>query len=179
MRKLPTLTTERLVLRPFLLSDATIVQLLAGSREVADTTLAIPHPYLDGMAESWIATHEGAWTRHESATLAIVEAEAGLVGAISLRIELPQRRAELGYWIGVPYWGRGYATEAVRAMLEFGFRRLSLHRVYAFHFERNPASGRVMAKAGMQREGTLRGHYFRWGAPEDVAVWGILAPPVE
>jgi hypothetical protein len=76
MRKLPTLTTERLVLRPFLLSDAKNVQFLAGDREVADTTLTIPHPYLDGMAESWIGMHEGAWTRHESATLAITEAEA-------------------------------------------------------------------------------------------------------
>ena len=179
MRRLPTLTTERLVLRPFLLSDAKNVQLLAGDREVADTTLAIPHPYLDGMAESWIAMHEGAWTRHESATLAITEAEAGLVGTMSLRIELPQRRAELGYWIGVPYWGRGYATEAARAMIEFGFRRLSLHRIYAHHFARNAASGRVMEKAGMRHEGTLRGHFFRWGAPEDVAVWGILSTPVE
>lgn len=179
MRKLPTLTTERLVLRPFLLSDAAVVQRLAGSREVADTTLAIPHPYLDGMAESWIGTHEGAWTRHESATLAITEAEEGLVGAISLRIELPQRRAELGYWIGVPYWGRGYATEAVRAMLAFGFGRLSLHRIYAYHFVRNPASGRVMAKAGMHHEGTLRGHFYRWGAPEDVAIWGRCAEPAE
>jgi RimJ/RimL family protein N-acetyltransferase len=102
-----------------------------------------------------------------------------LVGAISLRIELPQRRAELGYWVGVPYWGRGFATEAARAMIEFGFRRLSLHRIYAHHFVRNPASGRVMEKAGMQHEGTLRGHFFRWGAPEDVAVWGILSTPVE
>jgi RimJ/RimL family protein N-acetyltransferase len=62
-------------------------------------------------------------------------------------------------------------------MLEFGFGRLSLHRIYAHHFVRNPASGRVMAKAGMQHEGTLRGHFFRWGAPEDVAIWGRCAEP--
>lgn len=179
MRKLPTLITERLLLRPFLLSDATAVQRLAGNREVADTTLSIPHPYLDGMAEAWIASHQGAWTRHECATFAITEAEAGLVGAISLRIELPQRRAELGYWIGRPYWDRGFATEAARAMLDFGLHRLSLHRIYAFHFVRNPASGRVMEKAGMQHEGTLRGHFYRWGAPEDVAVWGLLSAPAE
>lgn len=75
MRKLPTLETRRLVLRPFLLSDAATVQRLAGDRAVADTTLSIPHPYVDGMAEQWIATHEGAWTRHEMATLAITEPE--------------------------------------------------------------------------------------------------------
>jgi RimJ/RimL family protein N-acetyltransferase len=174
MRQLPTLTTDRLVLRPFLLSDAATVQRLAGDRAVADTTLSIPHPYVDGMAEQWIATHEGAWTRHEMATLAITEPEAGLVGAISLRIELSHRRAEMGYWIGAPYWGLGYATEAARAMLAFGFEKLSLQRVYAHHFTRNPSSGRVMAKAGMQLEGTLRRHVYRWDQPEDVAAWGLV-----
>ncbi len=175
MRKLPTLATARLSLRPFLLSDAATVQRLAGERAVADTTLTIPHPYADGMAESWIATHEGAWTRHESATLAITAQDAGLVGAIALRIELPQRRAELGYWIGMPFWNQGYATEAARAIIGFGFAQLSLQRIYAHHFVRNPASGRVMEKAGLRHEGVLRGHFFRWGIPEDVAVWGMLA----
>lgn len=174
MRQLPTLKTGRLVLRPFLLSDAATVRHLAGDRAVADTTLSIPHPYLEGMAEQWIATHEGAWTRHEMATFAITEPEAGLVGAISLRIELSHRRAEMGYWIGVPYWGLGYATEAGRAMVAFGFGKLGLQRIYAHHFVRNPASGRVMAKLGMQREGTWRRHFYRWDQPEDVAAWGLL-----
>ena len=175
MRTLPTIHAERLVLRPFLLSDAAIVQHLAGNRDVADTTLSIPHPYADGMAESWIATHQGAWTRHEESTLAITEQDAGLVGAITLRIQLPQRRAELGYWIGAPFWGRGYATEAAKAMIAFGFGKLSLQRIFAHHMVRNPASGRVMAKAGMAHEGTLRRHFYRWGVAEDIAVWGILA----
>lgn len=174
MRKLPTLRSDRLVLRPFLLSDAATVQRLAGERAVADTTLTIPHPYADGLAETWIASHEGAWTRHEMATLAITEADAGLVGAISLRIELTHRRAELGYWIGTPYWGLGYATEAARAMVTFGFGKLSLQRIFAQHFTRNPASGRVMTKIGMRLEGTLRQHFFRWNTPEDVALWGML-----
>lgn len=178
MRQLPTLRTSRLVLRPFLLSDAATVQRLAGDRAVADTTLSIPHPYSDGMAEQWIATHEGAWTRHEMATLAITEPEAGLVGAISLRIELAHRRAEMGYWIGTPYWGLGYATEAARAMVTFGFDKLKLQRIYAHHFVRNPASGRVMAKVGMHLEGTLREHFYRWDQPEDVSAWGLLRTDV-
>lgn len=178
MRQLPTLKTDRLVLRPFLLSDAATVQRLAGDRAVADTTLSIPHPYADGMAEQWIATHEGAWTRHEMATFAVTEPDAGLVGAVSLRIELAHRRAELGYWIGVPYWGLGYATEAARAVVTFGFDKLSMQRIYAQHFLRNPASGRVMAKIGMQFEGTLRQHSFRWNQPEDVAAWGLLRTEV-
>lgn len=176
MQGLPTLRTERLALRPFLLADAALVQRLAGEREVADTTLAIPHPYEDGMAESWIATHGGAWERQESATLAITTLEHGVIGAISLKLEPAQRRAELGYWIGRPYWGRGYATEATRAMIAWGFEEVGLARIYAHHMTRNPASGRVMAKAGMQHEGTLRQHFCRWGVAEDVAIWGVLAP---
>jgi len=176
MRRLPTLTTERLALRPFLLSDAASVQRLAGERDVADTTLSIPHPYADGMAEAWIATHEGAWTHHESATLAVTTIDEGLVGAVALRIELAQRRAELGYWIGRPYWGRGYATEAARAMIAWGFAHVGVARIYAHHMTRNPASGRVMEKIGMRHEGTLRQHFYREGVAEDVAIWAILAP---
>lgn len=176
MRELPTLTTPRLSLRPFRLSDAARVQSLAGKHEVADTTLSLPHPYLDGMAEGWIATHEGEWTRHEGVTLAVTEPDEGLVGAITLRIELAHRRAELGYWVGLPFWGRGYATEAAAAIVRFGFETLGVSRIYAHHFMRNPASGRVMEKVGMRREGVLPAHFWRWGVPEDVAVWGMLAP---
>ncbi len=181
MRSLPKLTTARLVLRPFLLSDAAAVQRLAGEHAVADTTLSLPHPYPSGAAEQWIGTHEGAWTRHESATLAITEPDAGLIGAIALRIELMHRRAELGYWVGVPFWRQGHATEAARAMLEFGFTRLGLGRIYAHHMVRNPASGRIMQKLGMSHEGVLRRHFFRGDSAEDVSIWGLLrsewAPP--
>jgi [ribosomal protein S5]-alanine N-acetyltransferase len=177
MRQLPTIATPRLVLRPFRLSDAARVTQLAGDREVADTTLVIPYPYPAGAAEAWIATHEGDWTRHEGASFAITEADEGVVGAISLRIELPHRRAELGYWIGRPYWGQGFATEAALAVICFGFETVAAQRIYAQHFTRNPASGRVLEKAGMQREGMLRRHVYRWGVPEDVAVWAVIAPP--
>ncbi len=64
--------------------------------------------------------------------------------------------AELGYWVGVPYWGRGYATEAAAAVVEFGFRVLALERIWARAFARNPASSRVLEKIGMAHEGTQR-----------------------
>jgi [ribosomal protein S5]-alanine N-acetyltransferase len=172
----PTLQTERLILRPFRLEDAAAVQRLAGEREVADTTLTLPHPYLDGMAESWIGTHADAWERREMVTFAITAATEGVVGAISMQLVPAHRRAELGYWVGRPYWNRGYATEAARAVIAFGFGTLALDRIHASHLTRNPASGRVMIKAGMHLEGTLLRHVIRWDRAEDVAQYAILRP---
>lgn len=174
----PTLRTERLILRPFCLEDAATVQRLAGTREVAETTLTIPHPYLDGMAETWIATQPDAWERQERVTFAITSAADGVVGAIGLRLTLQHRRAELGYWVGRPFWNHGYATEAARAILTFGFETLRLNRIHASHLVRNPASGRVMVKAGMRFEGTLRQHVLKAGRAEDLAEYAILRADV-
>jgi ribosomal-protein-alanine N-acetyltransferase len=151
-----------------------MVRLLAGEREVADTTLAIPHPYDDTMAEAWIGTHGPGWDQGAQLVYAITTKDDGLVGSVGLRIKHLYRRAELGYWIGVPYWNNGYATEAARAVLEFGFLSLGLNRILATHLTRNPASGRVMLKIGMQCEGILRQHVMKWGIPEDVATYAIL-----
>lgn len=174
---LPTLNTERLILRPFTVADASDVERLAGAREVADTTLHIPHPYPKGGGEAWISTHSSGWSNNTLLTLAIAprESPAAIVGAISLAIDQPHSRAELGYWIGSEYWGQGFATEASRAMIAFAFTELGLHRVQARHFTRNPSSGRVMQKLGMQLEGVMRDAYFRWERFEDVALYAILA----
>jgi RimJ/RimL family protein N-acetyltransferase len=169
----PILTTTRLVLRPLVQSDAPAVQRLAGAPEVASTALNIPYPYEDGMAEHWIATLGPAFDRGDLAAFAVTDAGA-LVGAVSLRLEPSHRRAELGYWIGRPYWGRGYATEAAAALIDYGFSSLDLNRIYATHFTRNPASGRVMLKLGMSYEGTHRQHVFKDGRPEDLARYAIL-----
>ena len=131
---------------------------------MADTTLKVPHPYEDGMAERWIANHGDWFERGEQAVFAITRKDDGrLLGAIGLRMKLDDQRAELGYWIGKPYWGQGYCTEAARAILTFSFERLGLHRIQACHFTRNPASGRVLQKIGMIHEGRLRQHRKRSG----------------
>jgi len=171
----PTLETERLILRPFRLTDAADVQPLAGDRAIAATTVAIPHPYPDGAAETWIASRPDRLASGCGATFALTRRDDGaLIGSMGLEINTEMQRAELGYWVGKPYWNHSYCTEAARAVLAFAFEALGLRRVFAFHFERNPASGRVMQKAGMRREGTLRKHTIKWGFVDDMEVYGVL-----
>ena len=117
----PSLETARLLLRPFTLADAPTVERLAGAYEVAHTTQNIPHPYPAGAAEEWIATHPDNFSAGSMVTFAIILREqAELCGATSLRITQRQHHAELGYWLGVPYWNRGYTTEAAMALLSYG-----------------------------------------------------------
>jgi RimJ/RimL family protein N-acetyltransferase len=176
MEKQPILATGRLLLRPFTLADAPEVQRLAGDYAVAATTL-LPYPYPDGLAEAWIASLcEGA-ERGEAAAFAVTLAgTGGLIGGVRLQVDPDHARGELGFWIAQACWGRGYATEAVRAVIGYGFSALGLHRVHAIHFSRNPASGRVMEKCGMVHEGRLRQHVRKWGVFEDVDLWGIISP---
>lgn len=175
MPKRPTLQTDRLLLRPFTLDDAARVQELAGEKEIASTTLNIPHPYELGMAEAWIKNQPEAFVKGESLTLAIVlKKEKQLIGAIGLEIDSRHDRAELGYWIGIPYWNNGYATEAARAVLEYGFVERNLNRICASHFLRNPASGKVMQKLNMRHEASFRQHVKKWGQYEDREVYAIL-----
>jgi ribosomal-protein-alanine N-acetyltransferase len=97
-----------------------------------------------------------------------------LVGAIGLGIEPEHSRAELGYWVGVPFWREGYATEAGREVVRYAFEELGLNRVYAFHFTRNPASGRVLEKIGMTHEGARRAHTLKGSEYLDNEAYGIL-----
>ncbi|HEX9632083.1 MAG TPA: GNAT family N-acetyltransferase [Gemmatimonadales bacterium] len=171
----PALLTPRLRLRSFDTADAEAVQRLAGAFAVADTTLTIPHPYEDGMAEAWIAMLAEEFAIGRQAVFAITDrATAALIGAVGLVLRPEHARAELGYWIGRPFWGLGYATEAARETLRYGFGPLGLHRIHASYFARNPASGRVLSKAGMRPEGVARGHVRRWDRYEDLVQYGIL-----
>ena len=170
----PTLTTERLILRPCVAGDAEAIQRLVSNIEIARNTLSIPHPYPDGGAAEWIAKHAERYEKSEEVEFGIViRDDDDLVGVIGL---LPKKhdRAEIGYWIGQPYWGRGYATEAARAVIGFAFGGMRLNRVEAAHFSRNPASGRVMQKAGMQYEGRRREAVLKWDEYLDTEMYSIL-----
>ncbi len=165
------LETERLVLRPPDLAYAPAIQQLAGAREVAYNTLLIPHPYPEGAAEAWLRAPR---TENDHVFILTLRDTADVAGVMGLHANPDHKRAEIGYWIAVPYWGRGYATEAARAVVRFAFDGLGLERVFAEVFSRNPASARVLQKVGMRHEGTHRRHIVKWGESIDVEAYGIL-----
>ena len=175
MKQRPTIESERLILRPFTLADAPEIQRLAGDWDIASTTLRIPHPYEGGMAEQWLETHQDSYDKDEAINFAItLRWDGTFMGGITLLLDHENDAGELGYWIGKPYWNLGYMTEAAEAVVAYAFQVLELNRIWAAHFTRNPASGRVMEKIGMTHEGSLKQSIKKWGAYEDMERYGLL-----
>jgi RimJ/RimL family protein N-acetyltransferase len=172
----PTLRTARLFLGAFDPEDAAELQRLAGAREIADTTVSIPHPYDLDHALAWIGQQRREAVRGRAVNFAIRLVPAGpLIGSAGLRdIDLEHHQAELGFWIGREWWGRGYAREAAAEVIRFGFESLGLNRICAHHMTRNPAAGKVLLAAGMQREGLLRQRVRKWGVYEDVVLYASV-----
>jgi RimJ/RimL family protein N-acetyltransferase len=170
------LRTARLLLRSLEREDVPALVRLAGVKEIAATTLNIPHPYTENDARSFLAKASEEFGAGNSIAYAICVAPSReLCGAVGLNIAETHMRAELGYWIGVPFWRMGFATEAAGAVLAFGFQALRLHRIHAHHFSGNTASQRVLEKIGMRHEGRLRGHIWKWDRFIDVENYGLLA----
>jgi ribosomal-protein-alanine N-acetyltransferase len=172
----PHIVTERLVLRELHLDDAPAIATRAGDTKVAKYLIAVPTPYPVGLAKRWIAARIAWWHYNRGVTLAIARREAPdeLLGTVSLRRFARDRRAELGYWLGLDAWGNGYATEAADALVEHGFAHLRLSRIYAQVLEGNEASCRVLEKLGMINEGIRRRHVRKGKRLLDVVLYGVL-----
>lgn len=162
MTVIPTLRTERLELRPFTDDDiARVTELLQGP-ETAATTLYIPYPYSRDDAAEWIARHPGAAEAGTDLTWAIRRREDGLlIGAIGIQITSQHRRGALGYWLDTLYWSRGYMSEAARAVVEYGFAELDLHRIEASRRPENIGSARVMENVGLAARARCAGTISR------------------
>jgi RimJ/RimL family protein N-acetyltransferase len=170
------LRTARLLLRPIGPEDVPAIVRLAGAREIAATTLRIPHPYAETDARTFLAKAIEDFRAGRSVVFAIcVAQEPQLCGAVGLHVAPAHRHAELGYWIGVPFWNHGYVTEAASAAVAFGFDTLRLHRIFAHYFAGNTASQRVLEKIGMRHEGRLRQHIQKWNEFADIENYGLLA----
>jgi RimJ/RimL family protein N-acetyltransferase len=176
MEPFPTLRTGRLVLREFALADAPELHRLARAREVARTMLHHPHPYEEGMAEEWIKSLRPMFESGTGTTFAVVLQEGDtLIGTVSLYTKAPDGTAVLGeegtgllgFWLGVPYWNKGYSTEAVAEVVRYGFEERGLRRIRANHFGTNAASGKVLRKVGLSHAGTRPSYYEKWGNAED------------
>lgn len=174
---IPTLIeTARLQLRAPEHRDIEAIVRHAGDPRVALKTTAIPHPYHLGHALAWLDSVEADRESGAAETFAIErENEPGLIGIISLELRPDRCSADAGYWIGVPFWRRGYATEALRAVLAHAFEKRGLLYVGAWHMAGNPASGRVMQKAHMRFENVVTGGLQRQGTPHDRVNYGIFA----
>lgn len=171
MRVNIVLETARLRIRSYEEADIAELIPLIGAREVAATTGRIPHPYTEEDARQFLAQIE---TDREVSLAVTLRDDDVFIGGIGLRVMEEYQHAELGYWLGVPYWGQGYATEAAREMLRYGFEQLRLHRIFASHFENNPPSGKVLKKLGMKYEGCQRQHVYKFGQFLDLELYGLL-----
>jgi len=163
-RSIPVLGTERLILRAPRLGDAKAVAMLANDRRIAENTARIPHPYRLADAEDFIA---GA--NFGSETVFLITLRSGTpIGGCGF-VQIDRHPPELGYWLGVKHWGKGYATEALRALIDHAFTDLDCESLQAAARVTNPASRRVLEKCGFQWTGAglLRIRAIASSAPID------------
>ena len=170
-----TITTERLQLRPFELSDAKRISELCNNYNIYKSTLTLPYPYPIESALNWIPTHKENFDNDKLYDFAITDRNSGaLYGAIGLSNNKAHKNGEVAYWVGEEFWGNGYGTEALRAVIDFAFTHKNYHRIWARFFESNPASGRIMQKVGMEYEGKQADHVFKENRYETLLLYGII-----
>lgn len=145
----PVIETERLVLRPFLLTDCNRIAELAGHRLIAEMTANIPHPYFPSMAEQWVSSHDALYRTNAGVVYAItLKGEDSIIGAVSFPT-LKDNCGLLGYWLGVPYWGHGYTTEAAKGLVAYSQLHFGLEKLQVMHLVTNDRSKSVIRKLGI------------------------------
>jgi RimJ/RimL family protein N-acetyltransferase len=147
-RSIPVLETERLILRAPRLGDVKAVAALANDRRIAENTARIPHPYRVSDAEDFVT----AANRGNETAFVIALAEGQVIGACGF-MQVDRHPPEIGYWLGAKHWGEGYATEAVRAVIDYAFTDLDCEALQAAARVTNPSSRRVLEKCGFQWTG--------------------------
>jgi RimJ/RimL family protein N-acetyltransferase len=149
---IPVLETKRLAMRAPRLEDAKTVAALANDRRIAENVARIPHPYKEADATNFIS---GANKTGGEAVFLITLRDETIIGACSIMNQPGAQKTapELGYWLGLPYWGKGYATEAMHAVIDYAFTDLAHEALQAGSRVTNPASRRVLEKCGFQWTG--------------------------
>ncbi|MUV36469.1 8-oxo-dGTP diphosphatase [Lentibacillus sp. JNUCC-1] len=174
------MTENGLKLRLFQTSDAADVAHMCNNYNIYRNTLHLPYPYSEEDAIAWIKPQLEHFKNGRAYEFAITDQDSGKIyGAIGVSHNQQAQNGEVGYWIGEEYWGNGYATGALRAIMQFAFEEKHYHKVYARCFGSNPASGRVLKKAGMHREGILIDHVTKDERYEDLIYYGLLRDQYE
>lgn len=172
---LTVLRSDSLTLRPFVREDLPGVLALVQEKEVASTTLNIPYPCGEAEINDWFQLQRRELEEGKGLRWAVRLAETDeLIGAMKLATHPEYESAEIGYWIGKPYWGKGYASEAARLVIDYAFNTLELNRIEAHAMVENVGSSRVLHKLGMQEEGYHPQLIKRWGEFKDVKTYGLL-----
>lgn len=168
----PELATARLVLRPLAEADLDTVVTLAGDGRVAEWTTRIPHPLTREGVAVWHGTHNRLGRGPGEHVFALRRKDDGaLVGVAGLVVADDEKAAGIGYWVGVPFWNRGYATEAVRRLTVHGFGALGLSRIEADVFAGNARSARVLERAGFEARGHTRRESQARGGTVDAVIY--------
>ena len=151
-----TIKSKRFILRPIRRGDEGFLKKNINSKAIYRNTLRIPYPYTLKDAREWIARNlkEGKKKKPSSINF-VIDINNEAAGGVGLD-HIEEYKAEIGYWLGEKYWGRGIMTEAVKLVTRFGFAKLKLKRIYAYVFPWNKASMKVLKKAGYRFEGVLK-----------------------
>jgi [ribosomal protein S5]-alanine N-acetyltransferase len=179
-----TLTTDRLILRRMVAGDTVRLVTLCGDIRVAGNLSRMPHPYTDAHAQEWLARQNQMWSQSRDRVWVIALPDIGLIGTIGLhresRMSLDNQESwELGYWLGVPFWGQGYATEAGFRVLGELDSALGPQEVTAGYALKNPNSGHVLEKIGFQKVDAIRDlHVLATGELSPTQVMLRQAPPL-
>ena len=166
------LKLTRSTIRDWRKGDEASLVIHANNRKIWQNVRDVfPHPYTNADAEDWIrkASSEVPMT---SLAIDVDGAAVGGIGLV-LQSDIFRRSAELGYWLGEDYWGRGIVTEAVGAFTEWSFATFDLCRIYAGVFDWNPASARVLEKSGFEFEGRMKKAVTKEGHTGDELVYAI------
>jgi [ribosomal protein S5]-alanine N-acetyltransferase len=168
---------EQVYLSDILPSDRAACVDFLNEREIYDRTLRIPYPYRESDFDAWLqivekSTQEQGRMVHFAIRLANGSFIGGL-GFDGIQLNFAQR-AEIGYWLAKPYWGRGIMTAAVRAASALAFAELGMTKLTAHIFPGNAASARVLEKCGFEKEGYLRQHFIKDGKHLDAVAYGLV-----
>ena len=176
MQTFPILSTTRLILsQPTVADTEDVILQMNSTSEISENTLTLPFPYHKQHADYWFQMAEFSFKKKEAFVFGIREKEnLKLIGAVGLHLDVTNNKAEVGYWLGKSFWNNGYVSEALQAVLKFGFEELKLNKIYASHFHHNPASGKVLEKNGFVFEAELKQEILKNGKYLDLFRYALF-----
>lgn len=176
----PKIETERLILSELKAEDVAAIVQYAGNKKISDYTSHIPFPYEEKDAVFWINQAHQGYRNGSHLTLGLhLKPDNEFVGGMGLTIDQRFKRAELGYWIAEEQWNKGYTSEAAKALIDYAFKEMDLHKITSSYMRMNPASGKVMEKCGMHKEGEQKDQILKNGVYHDLILYGLTKDQYE